>query len=154
MVFLACETYKGTKKKWYLLCIYILNSDPPSDDPTIQQTPNRPIINREKVVLTCSVSGGFPLPILSWNCSGNSTNNTSGNTAFYTVIFMAFKQDNGKTCTCSAAHPVQEYRPQMHVTLNVYCKSLSHKINKVQSKKKRVRVAILNCYFCLILSNL
>lgn len=38
---------------------------------------------------------------------------------------MALKQDNGKTCTCSAAHPVVEYRPQMHITLNVYCKSLS-----------------------------
>ncbi|CAG2215203.1 unnamed protein product [Mytilus edulis] len=93
---------------------------PPSDDPTIQQTPNRPIISGEKVVLTCSVSGGFPLPVLSWNCSGNNTNNTSGKTAFYTILFMALKQDNGKTCTCSAAHPVAEYRPQMHITLNVY----------------------------------
>ncbi|XP_052061604.1 synaptogenesis protein syg-2-like isoform X2 [Mytilus californianus] len=93
---------------------------PPLDVPTIQQTPNRPIIRGETVVLTCSVSGGFPLPVLTWNCSGNSTNTTSGNTAFYTILFMASKQDNGKTCTCYATHPVVEYRPQMHVTLNVY----------------------------------
>ncbi|XP_063442134.1 hemicentin-1-like [Mytilus trossulus] len=93
---------------------------PPSDDPTIQQTPNRPIISGEKVVLTCSISGGFPLPVLTWNCSGNITKNTSGNTAFYAIIFMAYKQDNGKICTCSATHPVAEYRPQMHATLYVY----------------------------------
>ncbi|CAC5416043.1 unnamed protein product [Mytilus coruscus] len=93
---------------------------PPPDNPTIQQTPNRPIIRGETVVLTCSVSGGFPLPVLTWNCSGNSTNTTSGNTAFYTIIFMASKQDNGKTCTCYATHPVVEYRPQIHVSLNVY----------------------------------
>ncbi|CAC5378606.1 unnamed protein product [Mytilus coruscus] len=93
---------------------------PPLNNPVIQQTPNGSINVGDVVVLTCSVSGGFPLAVLIWNCSGNATNNTSGNTVFYSIGFMLTSQDNGKTCSCSATHPVTAYRPQVHIMLNVY----------------------------------
>ncbi|XP_052101392.1 muscle M-line assembly protein unc-89-like isoform X2 [Mytilus californianus] len=93
---------------------------PPLYDPVIQQTPNGPINISEVVVLTCSVSGGFPLAVPTWNCSGNATNNTSGNTVYSSIGFMLVSQDNGKTCSCSATHPVTAYRPQVHIMLNVY----------------------------------
>ncbi|VDI02991.1 Hypothetical predicted protein [Mytilus galloprovincialis] len=94
--------------------------DPPLNDPVIQQIPNGPINTSEAVVLTCSVSGGFPLAVLTWNCSGNATKNTSGNTVYYSIGFMLVSQDNGKSCTCSATHTVTAYRPQVHIMLNVY----------------------------------
>ncbi|CAG2199847.1 unnamed protein product [Mytilus edulis] len=93
---------------------------PPLNDPVIQQIPNGPINTSEAVVLTCSVSGGFPLAVLTWNCSGNATKNTSGNTVYYSIGFMLVSQDNGKSCTCSATHTVTAYRPQVHIMLNVY----------------------------------
>lgn len=111
----------GVKQATLCYHLNLKHSDPPPIDPTIQQTPNRPVNAGERVVLACSVSGGHPLPALTWNCSGNITDRTSGSTVFHTVVFMSAKEDNGKICACSATHPVTAYRPVVSLKLDVNC---------------------------------
>ncbi|VDI09995.1 Hypothetical predicted protein [Mytilus galloprovincialis] len=100
--------------------IQLVLTDAPGLYPTIQQIPAGSIMTGDTIRLTCTVSGGNPLPTLSWNCSGISINNTSGDTAAYSVMFTVDKTFNNKICTCSATHPVSSYRPNVQHTLVVY----------------------------------
>ncbi|XP_076109516.1 nephrin-like [Mytilus galloprovincialis] len=88
--------------------------------PTIQQMPAGSILTGSKISLICAVSGGNPLSTLSLNCTGTSINNTSGDTAAYSVTFIVDKTFNSKICTCSATHPISSYRPNVYHTLVVY----------------------------------
>ena len=98
--------------------------DPPNANPVVQQIPNGAIIASNTVRLLCTASGGNPLPTLSWDCTGTYTNNTSGNTASYSVELNVDKTYNNRICTCAATHPDTSYRPRIQHKLEVYCKLL------------------------------
>ncbi|CAC5384803.1 unnamed protein product [Mytilus coruscus] len=110
------STYKPTVQQ--NLVVYYA----PSDLPSIQQTPAAGIINGHTVVLTCSVKGGNPPPILRWNCTGDMTNSTTDTTATYSVSFPVNKSQNKAICACSASHPDLSYTHVIEHSLDVYCK--------------------------------
>ncbi|VDH97101.1 Hypothetical predicted protein [Mytilus galloprovincialis] len=93
----------------------------PAVSPTIL-APSGGIITGTSVTLTCTVSGGNPLVVLTWDCAGIKSNNTAGTTASYDVTFDSDKSFNNKVCTCSATHPVSSYRPIAQHRLAVYFK--------------------------------
>ncbi|XP_071172346.1 protein turtle homolog B-like isoform X1 [Mytilus edulis] len=93
----------------------------PDTGPSIQQIPAGNIITGDNLMLTCTVSGGNPLPVLSWNCTGIKTNKTKGSEASYSVAFSVNKANNNMICTCSVFyHPVLSYRPSVHHLLVVF----------------------------------
>ncbi|XP_071172140.1 nephrin-like [Mytilus edulis] len=111
--------YNGThieSKRVRLRIIYA-----PDTGPSIQQIPAGNIITGDNLMLTCTVSGGNPLPILSWNCTGIKTNKTKGSEASYSVAFTVNKANSNMICTCSVFyHPVLSYRPSVHHLLVVF----------------------------------
>ena len=44
--------------------------DQPTISPTIIQTPVEPIIEGNKVTLTCTIQGGNPVATITWSCDG------------------------------------------------------------------------------------
>lgn len=106
-----------------IVLIYTLPiSDPPNDNPSIQQIPAGGIVRRNEIKLICTVPGGNPLAILTWDCDGTISNETTGNIASYSVTFVANRTLNNKICTCSASHVVMSYKPSISHQLIVYCK--------------------------------
>ncbi|CAC5384802.1 unnamed protein product [Mytilus coruscus] len=95
-------------------------SDVPGTNPIILQNPPGGILTGKTVTLTCSVPGGNPLAILSWNCSGTKENNTVGNTASYSITMSVNKSYNNKICTCTANHLISTYKPTVQQNLVVY----------------------------------
>ncbi|CAC5390643.1 unnamed protein product [Mytilus coruscus] len=97
-----------------------LISDVPGTNPIILQNPPGGILTGNIVTLTCSVPGGNPLAILSWNCYGTKENNTVGNTASYTITTSVNKSFNNKICACTASHLISTYNPTVQHKLVVY----------------------------------
>ncbi|CAC5373537.1 unnamed protein product [Mytilus coruscus] len=92
----------------------------PGTNPIISQIPHGGILTGNNIKLTCTVTGGNPLAILSWNCSGTIENNTVENTASYSIILSVNKSYNNKICTCTARHLISTYKPTVQQNLVVY----------------------------------
>ncbi|CAC5419512.1 unnamed protein product [Mytilus coruscus] len=95
---------------------------PSSNTILITTNPIGPIISGETLHVTCSISGGNPLPILTWNCSGTVINTSSEKSAFLDIAFTVRQQDDGTICTCFASHLIASYNATAEkvVKLNVY----------------------------------
>ena len=105
-----------------------------------------PVNTGNEVNLTCSVSGGNPLAALSWNCSGNVSEYTLGQTAVRSVVILVDKTDNNKICTCSASHPVTSYRPNAHVMLDIHCEQINNRKTPILLIFKTVIFAFVTEY--------
>ncbi|CAG2241245.1 IGSF9B [Mytilus edulis] len=81
-----------------------------------------PINSGETLHVTCSISGGNPLAILTWNCSGTAINKSSEKSAFLDIAFTVGQQDDGTICTCFASHLIATYNATAEkvVSLKVY----------------------------------
>lgn len=92
----------------------------PAGNLIVKQMPEDSIIIHHKVTLVCTIAGGNPLAILSWNCTGTFTNSTISNISSYSVEFIVKQNDNNRFCTCTATHMIPSYRKQVHHQLVVY----------------------------------
>ncbi|CAG2195897.1 unnamed protein product [Mytilus edulis] len=81
-----------------------------------------------EIKLKCTVTGGNPLAILTWDCDGTILNETTGNIASYSVTFFAKRTSNNKICTCSASHVVMSYKPIISHQLIVYYEPIYYPI--------------------------
>ncbi|CAC5377909.1 HMCN [Mytilus coruscus] len=93
--------------------------DPPDDSPTITQIPEGDIDTGDAVLLNCSLKGGNPVAILSWNCSGNIHLTRVGNAVICTLEFNVNKLHHETVCTCLASHN----------TIDSYSDSTSHSLH-------------------------
>ncbi|VDI52385.1 neural cell adhesion molecule [Mytilus galloprovincialis] len=95
---------------------------PSSKTILITANPTGPINSGETLHVTCSISGGNPLAILTWNCSGTAINKSSEKSAFLDIAFTVGQQDDGIICTCFASHLIASYNATAEkvIKLNVY----------------------------------
>ncbi|XP_071177815.1 synaptogenesis protein syg-2-like [Mytilus edulis] len=120
-------TYKSVS---YKSSFYIYNSSytcrkneaPSSNTILITANPAGPINSGETLHVTCSISGGNPLAVLTWNCSGTAINKSSEKSAFLDIAFTVGQQDDGTICTCFASHLIATYNATAEkvVSLKVY----------------------------------
>jgi hypothetical protein len=101
-------------------------SDQPMTSPTITQTPVGPIIEGNKVNLTCTIQGGNPVATITWSCDGatqiTSTGSPSTIDAISIVELVTSKDNNGQRCTCTGRHILwTNDKTQQHI-ITVYCK--------------------------------
>jgi hypothetical protein len=79
--------------------------DQPTISPTIIQTPVEPIIEGNKVTLTCTIQGGNPVATITWSCDGAThitpTGSPSTEDAISSVEIVTSKNNNGQICTCT-----------------------------------------------------
>jgi hypothetical protein len=82
--------------------------DQPTTSPTIIQTPVEPIIEGNKVTLTCTIQGGNPVATITWSCDGapqiTPTGSPSTEDAISSVELVSSKNNNGQMCTCTGRH--------------------------------------------------
>ena len=100
--------------------------DQPTKSPTITQTPVGPIIEGNKVTLTCIIQGGSPVATITWSCEGapqiTPTGNPSTVDAISNIELVTSKNNNGQTCTCTGRHILwPNDHTQQHI-ITVYCK--------------------------------
>lgn len=116
---------------------------PSSNTILITANPTGPINSGETLHVTCSISGGNPLAILTWNCSGTAINKSSEKSAFLDIAFTVGQQDDGTICTCFASHLIATYNATAEkvVSLKVYCK-----FNKMELKRLRTRMCRIRRY--------
>ncbi|CAG2206023.1 unnamed protein product [Mytilus edulis] len=95
---------------------------PSSNTILITANPTGPINSGETLHVTCSISGGNPLAILTWNCSGTAINKSSEKSAFLDIELTVGQQDDGTICTCFASHLIASYNATAEkvVSLKVY----------------------------------
>jgi hypothetical protein len=60
--------------------------DQPMTLPTIAQTPVGPIIEGNKVTLTCTIQGGIPVATITWSCDGATQINPTGSPSTVAAI--------------------------------------------------------------------
>ena len=98
--------------------------DKPMTSPTITQTPVRPIIEGNKVTLTCTIQGGNPVAMITWSCDGATqitpTRNPSTVNAISSVELVASR--NGQICTCTGRHLLWTNDKAQQHNITVYCK--------------------------------
>jgi hypothetical protein len=79
----------------------VLDQHTPS--PTITQTPMGPIIEGNKVTLTCTIGGGNYVATITWSCDGatqiSPTGSPSTAVAISSVELATSKNNNGQLCT-------------------------------------------------------
>ncbi|KAL4220865.1 hypothetical protein ACF0H5_019131 [Mactra antiquata] len=76
-----------------------------ADEPYVVQGNEYRVIENTLGILSCSVMGGYPAPMVSWNCdnvspTNQSTIKTNGNTTT-TLTWTALRIHNG-SCTCTS----------------------------------------------------
>lgn len=99
---------------------------PPSVGPVIVGFPNgsnyymiRNSITQQK--MTCSITGGNPLPGLLWSCyNGITEKATTGQTLDKTVTWTAGRLQS--TCLCTARHRLLTEEQTVFVNVKVICK--------------------------------
>ncbi|CAC5398626.1 unnamed protein product [Mytilus coruscus] len=99
--------------------ILVAKADHPVLVQTIKQVPEGPVNVNTSITLICSVSGGIPLPTLFWNCGGLVNNTLTNNSTISQISIITSKYHNQEVCTCSAFHPIEYYRTDVHHTLSV-----------------------------------
>ncbi|KAH3848645.1 hypothetical protein DPMN_091025 [Dreissena polymorpha] len=101
---------------------------PPTDGPVIEGLPDAGVYtmirgssNQQR--LTCSVTGGNPLPTLSWNCYvGTHNGSKQGNIVTRTVYWTA-GVNKDSTCTCTALHTETSWTRTTSVSVIVLYRS-------------------------------
>lgn len=100
-------------------------TDSPIAPPSITQTPAEPVIEGNKVVLSCEIVRGNPLAIITWRCEGFSTvtTTTAPTTAkvVSSVEHIVTREDNNKECTCIGNHMFWAEAKIVKKRLSVYC---------------------------------
>ena len=100
--------------------------DQPTTSPTIIQTPVGPIIEGNKVALTCTIQGGNPVATITWSCDGATqitpTGSPSTEDAISSVELVTSKDNNGQICTCTGRHLLWTNDQAQQHTITVYCK--------------------------------
>ena len=110
------------------ISIYIYQSvlDQPTTTPTITQTPVGPIIEGNKVILTCTIQGGNPVATITWSCDGATqiipTGSPSTGDVISSVELVTSKNNNGQVCTCTGRHLLWTNDKIQQHTVTVYCK--------------------------------
>ncbi|XP_052063019.1 synaptogenesis protein syg-2-like [Mytilus californianus] len=110
---------------------------PPELFPPITQTASGPIIEDNKVILTCEIIGGNPLATLSWQCNGftllASIGNLPTNKLVSSIEKNVTKADNDKICTCTGQHRLWTPNQKIRIhTLNIYRKYFEHRYDNMQ----------------------
>ncbi|XP_061168925.1 synaptogenesis protein syg-2-like [Saccostrea echinata] len=97
---------------------------PPSSDPVITASPPGLLYNTgTKVTLTCQLSGGNPLAMLSWRCKNTAMTGTSQSNSTTAVSVLSLVMDssyNNQQCTCTANHNLFTSPKSTSVSLNVF----------------------------------
>lgn len=106
----------------------------------IDQVPTGAVDTNSSIMLKCTVKGGKPLAILTWNCTGNITTNTSEDTSFSIVEFSVTKHNHGMVCICLATHSIASYQHTARHIVNVICEyinfsSYNNSMNKIYLQK-------------------
>jgi hypothetical protein len=100
--------------------------DQPTTLPTIAQTPIGPIIEGNKVTLTCTIQGGNNLATITWSCDGATqvtpTGSPSTVDAISSVELVTSKNNNRQRCTCTGRHILWTNDKAQQHTIAVYCK--------------------------------
>jgi hypothetical protein len=100
--------------------------DQPTTIPIITQTPVGPIIEDNKITLTCTIPGGNPVATIMWSCVGATqitpTGSPSTVDAISSVELVASKANNGQICTCTGRHLLWTSDETKQHTITVYCK--------------------------------
>ncbi|XP_052224942.1 hemicentin-2-like [Dreissena polymorpha] len=97
---------------------------PPPNGPVKEGLPGADVYNMirgssTQQHLKCSVTGGYPLPTLSWNCYGGAQNgSTQGNTVTSTVYWVAGVNVDSN-CTCTAQQSGTGWARTMSAPVNV-----------------------------------
>ena len=110
---------------------YVL--DQPTTTPTITQIPVGPIIEGNKVILTCTIQGGNSVATITWSCDGATqitpTGSPSTVDAISRIELVTSKNNNGQVCTCTGRHLLWTNDKIQQRTVTVYCKyKLCHNI--------------------------
>ena len=100
--------------------------DQPTTPPTITQTPVGPIIEGNKVTLTCIIQGGNPVATITWSCEGATqitpTGSPSTIDAISSIELVASQNNNGQTCTCTGRHLLWTNDKTQQHNITAYCK--------------------------------
>jgi hypothetical protein len=100
--------------------------DQPTASPTITQTPVGPIIEGNKVTLTCTIQGGNPVATIMWSCDGATqitpTGSPSTIDSISSVELVTSKNNSGQICTCTGRHILWTSEKTQQHTITVYCK--------------------------------
>ena len=100
--------------------------DQPTTTPTITQTPVGPIIEGNKVTLTCTIDGGNPVATITWSCDGTTqitlTGSPSTVDAISSIELVTSKNNNEQICTCTGRHPLWTNNKTQQHNITVYCK--------------------------------
>jgi hypothetical protein len=100
--------------------------DQPMTSITITQTPVGPIIEGNKVTLTCTIQGGNPVATITWSCyeANHITPTGSPSTvdAISSVELVTSKDNNGQNCTCTGRHILWTNDKTQQHNITVYCK--------------------------------
>jgi hypothetical protein len=93
--------------------------------PTITKIPDGPIIEGNKVTLTCIIQGGKPVATITWSCEG-ATQITTGSPstvdAISSIELVTSKDNNGQICTCTGRHLLWTNDKIQQDIITVYCK--------------------------------
>ena len=102
--------------------------DQPTTSPIITQTTVGPIIEGDKITLTCTIQGGNPVTTITWSCDGATqitpTGSPSTEDAISSVELVPSKNNNGQICTCTGRHLVWTNDKKQNIT--IYCKYILH----------------------------
>ena len=108
------------ERKW-TLCLYIYTTST-----RITQTPVGPIIEGNKVTLTCTIQGGNPVATITWLCDGVTQITPTGSPytvdAISSVELVTSKNNNGQICTCTGKHLLWTNDKTQQHNITVYCK--------------------------------
>ena len=101
-------------------------SDQPTTLPTITQTPVGPIIEGNKVTLTCTMQGGNPVATITWSCDRATqitpTGSPSTVDAISSVELVTSKNNNGQICICTGGHLLWTNNKTQQHNITVYCR--------------------------------
>ena len=104
--------------------------DQSTTSPTIMQTLVEPIIEGNKVTLTCTIQGGNPVATITWSCDGATqitpTGSPSTEDAISSVEIVTSKNNNGQICTCTWRHLVWTNDKTQQHNITIYCKYILH----------------------------
>ncbi|XP_060591902.1 basal cell adhesion molecule-like [Ruditapes philippinarum] len=128
---LFCEVWTRSSRADITSRDIIINvTFPPESKPVILGLGNINIfrvIESETEYSVCSISGGNPVPSLTWNCFGSNdtTTATQGSTVTSTVKWTASRNYN--TCSCTSHHILSDWKRTTIVTVNVQYKARAGK---------------------------
>ncbi|XP_060607688.1 hemicentin-1-like [Ruditapes philippinarum] len=120
---LYCEVWTQSEKADKTSRETIVNvTYPPDNSPLIQGVGSNDairVIESDKGSFVCSITGGNPLALLSWNCfdSHDSISRTQDSTVTSTVKWTALR--NYSTCSCTSNHKISNWQKTTNITVNV-----------------------------------